>query len=78
VEGRGDEGLPRARGRVEDDVLLLEELEDRRLLGRVEAEAPVLDVGEEAAEELVARGLLDGRDQVLESEARGGDGWFLR
>ena len=51
VEGGGDERLPRAGGGVQDDVPALEELEDRLLLGRVEGEALVGDVVEEAPEQ---------------------------
>jgi hypothetical protein len=54
VEGRGDEGLPRARGGVDDDVLPLEELEDGLFLRRVEDEALAGHVVEEAPEQLVA------------------------
>src|SRR5439155_26350867 len=65
VKGGGDEGLPRARARVQDDVLPLEQLEDGLLLGRVERQALARDVVEEAPEQLVAAGLA-GRQDVVE------------
>ena len=70
VEGRGDQGLPRARGRVQDDVPAGEQLEDGLLLRRVEAEPEVARVVEEALEEDVGvGGTLLGQPV----EERGGD-----
>ncbi len=54
VEGRGDQRLARAGRRVQDDVLALEQLEDRLLLRRVERQPLVGDVVEEAPEQRVA------------------------
>jgi hypothetical protein len=64
--------LPEPVGRVQDDVLALEQLEDRLLLGRVELEPLGGDVVEEAPEELVAVGVgvVGGReDRVTEGRA---------
>ena len=57
VQRRGHQRLPGAGRRVEDDVLALEQLEDRLLLGRIEVEPLAGDVVEEAAEQLVAVGI---------------------
>ena len=55
----GDERFAGAGGRVEDDVLVLEELEHRRLLRGIELELAALDVFEEAPEEgVVARAVV--------------------
>ena len=64
VEGGGHERLPRAGGRVQDDVLFLEELEDGLFLRRIEGEPLARDVVEEQAEQLVAPGLAPGQDVV--------------
>jgi hypothetical protein len=64
VESGGHERLPRARGGVQDDVLLLEEIEDRLLLRGVEREAKAGDVVEEAPQQLIAAGLAGGQEVV--------------
>jgi hypothetical protein len=67
MQGGGDERLPRAGRRVQDDVLALEELEDGLFLCRVEREALAGDVVQEAPEQLVARRLAGGQE-VVESQ----------
>ena len=63
---RGHQRFARAGGRVEDDVLLLEQLQDGRFLGRIELEPLALGVFEEASQQhIIARALVPG-DQVVE------------
>ena len=70
VQGGGDQRLAGARGRVQDDVLPLEELEDGLLLRRVEGQALAGDVVEEAPEQLVGRG-VGRRQDVVEGTGHG-------
>lgn len=56
VEGGGDQAFPRARGRVQDEVVALEEFKDGGFLGRVEGQAACLDIIEECEQERVAVG----------------------
>ena len=76
VQGGGHERLPRAGGGVQDDVLPLEQLEDRLLLRGVEGEPLARDVVEEAAEQLVALGLA-WRQDVVERTGHPGGIWSL-
>jgi hypothetical protein len=52
---RRDQRLAGPGRRVQDDILAVEQLEDRLLLSRIQCEAPARDVLEEAVEEHVAR-----------------------
>ena len=65
VKRRGDEGFPRARGRVEDDVLLFEEFEDGRLLRGIELELARLGIVEEPPQQFIARRVSTARDQIV-------------
>ena len=55
MQRRRDQRLAGAGRRVQDDVLAVEQLEDRLFLRRVEGEAPAGGVLEEAVEQHVAR-----------------------
>ena len=65
---RGHQRFARAGRRVEDDVLFLEQLQDGRLLRRVEPQALALGVFEEAPQQdLVGRAVF-ARQQVVEGQ----------
>jgi hypothetical protein len=73
VQRGGHQRLARARRRVQDDVLALEQLEDRLLLGRIELQPLAGDVVEEAAEQLVAArvGVVRRRQYRVEGAGHG-------
>jgi hypothetical protein len=56
----------RAGGRVENDILLLEHLQDGRLLRGIKPEPLALSVLEEAPQEHVVAGAVTPRDQIVE------------
>ena len=65
MEGRGDERFAGARGRVQDDVFVLEDLEDGRLLRGVEFQAAALDVVKEATQQHIVAGLAIAWNQFV-------------
>jgi hypothetical protein len=52
----GNKGFPGSGWRVQDDVAVFEQLENGRLLRRIERQILVLDVFEKAAQQLIAAG----------------------
>ena len=73
LERRGDERFTRAGGRVEDDVLLLEQLQDGGFLRGVEFEGTAGDVFEEPTEEeVVRRQVRRARQEIVERQGHGG------
>src|SRR5688500_20270267 len=51
MQGRGDQRFPRSGRGIEDDVLVVEQLQDRRLLSRIQFQAPLRHVLEETVEQ---------------------------
>ena len=62
----GHQRFARAGGRVEDDVLLLEQLEDGRFLRRIEPEPLALGVFEKPPQQDIIAGSLVPGDQIVE------------
>ena len=72
VQGERGQRLPRAGRRVQDDVPVLEQGQERLLLGGIEGQAQPVDVVEEAIQQLVA-GRLPGRQQVEQGRRHAGN-----
>ena len=71
MQRRGHQRFARAGGRVEDDVLLLEQLQDGRFLRRIEPQPLALGVFEKAPQQhIVARVLVPGH-QIVECQWHG-------
>ena len=67
-----DQRFARAGGRVEDDVLFLEQFEDGGFLGGIKLEAPAFGVFEEAAEQGVVAARAVAGDQVVKGGGHDG------
>ena len=72
VQRERGQRLAGAGRRVQDDVPVLEQRQDRLLLGRIEGQAQPIDVVQEAVQQLVA-GRLPGRQQVEQGRRHAGD-----
>ena len=62
MQRRRHERFARAGGRVQDDVLLLEQLQDGLLLRRIEREPPALGVIEKAPQQHIVAGVIVPRE----------------
>ncbi len=65
VHRRGHERFARPGGRVQDDVLFLEQLEDGRFLGGIKLQPPSFHVFQKAPQQDIIAGLLVPRNQVI-------------
>ncbi len=61
----GYERLAQAGGRVQNDVLLLEQRQHRLLLRRIEREPPALDVFQELPQQVIAAEVFVARQKVV-------------
>jgi hypothetical protein len=61
----GDERFARASGRVEDDVLVLEQLKDRGFLRGIKLQPPPLRVIKEAFQQNIIAGFPVARNQIV-------------
>ena len=71
MERRRHQRLARAGGGVEDDVLFLVQLENRRFLGRIEPELSSLGVIEETSQQHLVAEVFAARDHVIERHMHG-------
>ena len=65
LHGRRHERFPRAGGRIQDDVFLLEQLQDGGFLGGIELQSPALRVFEKASQQHIIAAAPVARDQII-------------
>ena len=65
MQRRGHERFARPGGRVQDDVLLLEQFQDGRFLGGIKLQPPSLHVIQKAPQQDIIAGLLIPRNQII-------------
>jgi hypothetical protein len=70
VQRGGHERFARAGGRVENDILLLEQLQDGRLLRRIQRELAPLDIFEEAPQQHIVVGAVTLWNQIVKRRHR--------
>ena len=67
MQRRGHQRFARAGGRVQDDVLLLEQLQDGRFLRGIKLQPLALGVFEKAPQQDIVAGFLIARNQIVKS-----------